>query len=152
MDKIKIFIVEDDLVLAKLLKEELTSWGYYVKQNLSFDNVVNEVLNFKPQLILMNINLPSYNGYFWCQKIREKLNTPLIFISSRNNDIDIIQAMQVGGDDIVNKPFNLMVLNSKIKALLRRTYAYQTHNNTLTFKNIILSLDNASLTCKRKQY
>lgn len=124
MEGIKVFIVEDDIVLAKELKEFLEKWGYLAFGVCDFANVLNECMKVNPDLILMDINLPFYDGFYWCAKIREYSKVPLIYISSRNEDNDKIMGIAQGGDDFVEKPFNLSVLKAKMEAVIRRTYQY----------------------------
>ena len=151
MYDITILIVEDDKILANELKEYLNKYGYQVNLIENFSKVLNECMNICPDLILMDINLPFYDGFYWCSKIREYSQVPMIFISSRNSDNDKIMAIAQGGDDYVEKPFNLPVLRAKIEAITRRTYQYKVNqkiyikdnifydysNNCIYFKNLI---------------
>lgn len=123
--KIKIMIVEDDEVLAKEIALFLTKWKYESIEVRRFDNITEEYLEERPQLILMDINLPYYDGYYWCNQIRQVSKVPIIYISSRNHDSDKIMAIAQGGDDYVEKPFRLEVLKAKIDAMIRRTYEYK---------------------------
>lgn len=110
-----------------------------------FNHVFQQFLAEKPQLILLDINLPVYDGFYWVQKIREVSKVPIIFISSRNTNMDKVMAMNMGGDDYVTKPFSLEVLIAKINALLRRTYNYTAGNNdNLSHNGLILNLQNGS--------
>ena len=123
--KIKIMIVEDDEVLAKEIALFLAKWQYEAKEIRRFDNITEEYLRERPQLILMDINLPYFDGFYWCNQIRQISNVPIIYISSRNEDSDKIMAIAQGGDDYVEKPFRLELLKAKIDALIRRTYEYK---------------------------
>lgn len=125
MEGIHILIVEDDNCLAEELQSFLQKWDYLTTIIHDFKNVSQEYASIKPDLILMDINLPFYDGFYWCSKIREYSQVPIIYISSRNNDNDKIMAIAQGGDDYVEKPFNLAVLKAKIEAVLRRTYQYK---------------------------
>lgn len=125
MKSINILIVEDDFPLANELKEYLMKWGYTISLINDFSNVLNECMNINPDLILMDINLPFYDGFYWCFKIREYSKVPMIFVSSRNSDNDKIMAIAQGGDDFIEKPFNLSLLKAKIEAIIRRTYQYK---------------------------
>lgn len=127
MYDITILIVEDDKILANEFKEYLNKYGYQVNLIENFSKVLNECMNICPDLILMDINLPFYDGFYWCSKIREYSQVPMIFISSRNSDNDKIMAIAQGGDDYVEKPFNLPVLRAKIEAITRRTYQYKVN-------------------------
>ena len=109
-----IFIIEDDKSLSDEIKLVLNKWGYKVGQVNNFENITNEVLECNPKLILMDINLPSYDGFYWCSQIRNFMKLPIIFISSRDNDMDIIMSINMGGDDYITKPFSPQDLKSDI--------------------------------------
>lgn len=135
----RIFIVEDDLHLKEKLKQVLMKWGYEVASVQSFDQVDQEVKAFGSDLILMDINLPRYDGYHWCRILRQDLETPIIFISSKDMDMDIVMAMEMGGDDYLIKPFSSEVLLAKIKAILRRLKRTQNHEpRNLNYKGLSL--------------
>lgn len=136
MDSIHILIVEDDLPLANELKEYLGKWGYQISLISDFSNVWKECVDINPDLILMDINLPFYDGFYWCFKIREYSKVPMIFISSSNSDHDKIMAIAQGGDDYIEKPFNLSLLKAKILAILRRTYQYKVSQKQFIEENI----------------
>ena len=121
----KILIVEDDPVLAEELREFLRHWGYETEAARQFDRIDEEFSRERPQLILMDINLPYYDGFYWCSRIRQISQVPVIFISSRGDDRDKIMGIAQGGDDYVEKPFRLEMLKAKIEAVLRRTYEYR---------------------------
>lgn len=144
----KILIVEDDMVIAKVLTNHLAKWNYQVKFITDFTDVSNEVIKFDPQLILMDISLPFYNGYHWCSEIRKLSNVPIIFISSASDNMNIVMAMDIGGDDFIVKPFDLSVLIAKINALMRRTYSFQGQVNFLEQKGVLLNLNDACVTYK----
>lgn len=116
----RIFIVEDDPTLCRLLFEGLTRWGYAPLCALDFSRVDEECARFDPQLVLLDISLPYYSGYHWCAQIRKRSSVPIVFLSSHNEDMDIIMGMQMGGDDYLVKPFSLEVLVAKMQAVLRR--------------------------------
>ena len=116
----RIFIVEDDRHLSEKVKEVLVKWNYTVGTALKYEKVMEELTVFNPDLILMDIALPKYDGYYLCREIRKDSDVPIVFISSRDQDMDIILAMEMGGDDFVVKPFSVEVLLAKIKAILRR--------------------------------
>lgn len=121
----KIMIVEDDRILAEEICQFLEKWGYEAEAAEQFLDVASECLKSQPHLILLDINLPYYDGFYWCARIREQSQVPVIYISSRSDDHDKIMAVAQGGDDYVEKPFHLELLRAKIEALLRRTYQYQ---------------------------
>ena len=137
-----IFIIEDDQSLSNEIKLALSKWGYSVGQVNDFENITNEVLDSNPKLILMDINLPSYDGFYWCSQIRNFMKVPIIFISSRDNDMDIIMSINMGGDDYITKPFSPQVLVAKIQAILRRTYSYSNDlkSDVIKFKDITLNI------------
>lgn len=141
----KILIVEDDLTIAKLLKEALTKWKYEVKYITDFQNVLEEFIHYMPQLILLDISLPFFNGYHWCNEIRKISKVPIIFISSTNENMNIIMAINMGGDDFISKPFNLDIIIAKIQALIRRTYSFQGQVNIIEHNGVILSLNDNTL-------
>lgn len=137
-----IFIIEDDKALSREISLSLSKWGYEVKEVEEFGNITNEVIDCNPKLILMDINLPYYDGFYWCSQIRSFLKVPIIFISSRDNDMDIIMSINMGGDDYITKPFSPQVLTAKIQAILRRTYSYNTDlkSDIIKFKDITLNI------------
>lgn len=119
----KILIVEDDATIASAIASELSRWGFEAAVTEDFAHIIENYLLIDPALVLLDISLPFYNGFFWCAKIREISKTPIIFISSRADDMDIVMAMNMGGDDYVTKPFSLEVLLAKVRAVLRRSGA-----------------------------
>lgn len=141
----KVFIVEDDFIIAESLEQELSKWNYEVIVAKQFDNIIDVFHANQPQLVLLDINLPTFNGYHWCQEIRKTSNVPIMFISSRTDNMDQIMAIQMGGDDFIEKPFNLSLTVTKIQALLRRTYDLAVSNNEVTVKNCKLVVDEATL-------
>lgn len=142
----KIMIVEDEAVIRQLLMEELEKWKFTSFGTTDFNHVFEDFETEEPQLILLDINLPVFDGYYWCQKIREVSKVPIIFISSRNTNMDMIMAMNMGADDFVTKPFQIDVLIAKINALLRRSYNYAENNSeTMTHNGITLNVDNGSM-------
>ena len=118
---VSILIVEDDAVIANLVAKELARWGYLPCMVEDFSDVMQAFYRCRPQLVLMDIALPYYNGYYWCTEIRKVSDAPVVFISSRTEDMDIVMAMQMGGDDYLTKPFSMEVLVAKLQAVLRRT-------------------------------
>ena len=120
-----IMIVKDEKLLSGEIREFLTRWGYRAVSCTDFEDIFGEFQKIKPHLVLMDINLPYYDGYHWCRKIREISHVPILYISSRNDDRDKIMGIAQGGDDYIEKPFHLELLKAKIEASLRRTYQYQ---------------------------
>lgn len=142
----KIMIVEDEAVIRQLIMEELEKWQFETFGTTDFHQVLLDFKTEEPQLILLDINLPVFDGYYWCQKIREISKVPIIFISSRNTNMDMIMAMNMGADDFITKPFELDVLVAKINALLRRSYNYVENNSeTISHNGLVLNVDNGSL-------
>lgn len=120
----KIMIVEDDPAIREMLGETVHKWGFEAVLCDDFHRIVNIFIEEKPHLLLLDINLPVYDGFHWCKQIREISNVPIIFLSSRNTPMDMVMAMNMGADDFIQKPFYNEVLIAKMKALLRRTYSY----------------------------
>lgn len=142
----KIMVVEDEAVIRQLIIEELEKWQFETFGTTDFHQVFDDFEEQEPQLILLDINLPVFDGCYWCQKIRETSKVPIIFISSRNTNMDMIMAMNMGADDFVTKPFEIDVLIAKINALLRRSYNYVENNSeTLVHNGLTLNIDNSSM-------
>ena len=141
----RIFIVEDDAAIAAALQKHLTTWGFDVRCAEDFRNVLTECTAFDPQLVLLDITLPFYNGYHWCQELRRVSNVPVVFISSASDNMNIVMAMNMGGDDFIAKPFDLNVLLAKIQAILRRTYDFAAPAPTLEHRGAVLNTADASL-------
>lgn len=120
----KIFIVEDDQAIFDSLTERLTQWSFQVAGPTDFHDVMNSFIKEKPHLVIMDIQLPAYDGFHWCREIRAVSKVPIIFLSSRDHPMDMVMAMNMGADDYIQKPFHTDVLLAKLQALLRRTYAY----------------------------
>ncbi len=124
----RVLIVEDDAVIADAIRQALSRWGLEAYAAEDFSDILALVERMAPHLILMDISLPLYNGYYWCAKIRETSRVPVIFLSSRSDNMDIVMAVNMGGDDYIGKPVSMEVLTAKIQAMLRRTYDYETPN------------------------
>ncbi|WP_462413477.1 response regulator transcription factor [Neobacillus sp. Marseille-QA0830] len=121
----KVMIVEDDPKISSIIYDYLKKWKFDPINITDFDTLDKQFADTMPHLVLLDINLPVYDGFYWCSKFRGQSNVPIIFISSRTQNMDIVMAMNMGGDDFIQKPFSLEVLMAKINALLRRTYTYQ---------------------------
>lgn len=141
----KIMIVEDDAALAGEIAAFLEKWGYRTFLAEQFAQVVDEFLACRPQLVLMDVNLPFYDGFYWCAKIREISQAPVLYISSRNDDRDKIMAIAQGGDDYMEKPFHLELLRAKVEALLRRTYQYRVRERMFLRDGISYDAGRAAL-------
>jgi DNA-binding response OmpR family regulator len=137
----KILLIEDDLDVARELSLSLRRWDLEVELVDDFNNIVKEFIDKKPSLLLMDINLPFYDGFYWCQKIREYSKVPIIFLSSRDSNMDIIMGMNNGGDDYITKPFSVDVLVSKINALLRRSYDYTSSDSLVYYNDAVLDIE-----------
>lgn len=142
----KIFIVEDDQVIAAAMAEHLKSWGWDARCAVNFGDVLAEFAAFGPQLVLLDISLPFYNGYHWCGQIRQCSKVPVIFISSAADNLNIVMAMNMGGDDFIAKPFDLDVLTAKVQAMLRRTYEFAGQSRLLEHRGAVFNVDDATLT------
>ncbi|MED2934068.1 response regulator transcription factor [Bacillus wiedmannii] len=149
----KIMIVEDEKTIRDMVGETIEKWGFDTVKAEDFDQVLSVFLKENPQLVLMDINLPSFDGFYWCNKIRESSKVPIIFLSSRNTPMDMIMAMNMGGDDFINKPFHTDVLMAKINALLRRTYTYIEEDielNILEHDGIVLDLNSYNVSYRNE--
>lgn len=142
----KILIIEDDLAMAQAIQREMTAWGNEAEYLEDFQNVLTEFAEYGPHLVLMDITLPFYNGYHWCSEIRKISSVPVIFISSAADNMNIIMAMNMGGDDFIAKPFDLSVLTAKVQAVLRRTYDLPGRVPMLEHRGAILNLYDTTLT------
>lgn len=142
----KILIIEDDDKISDIILKSLQKWGFAGLCIDEFENILDIFLKYNPELVLLDINLPAFDGFYWCNKIREISEVPIIFISSRNSNMDIIMAMHQGGDDFIQKPFSMEVLIAKIHALLRRTYSYtMIESNVIEYKGVVLKLKDNQL-------
>ncbi len=139
----RIFMVEDDETIAKTVKQHLERWDYTVHIVENFDNVLGEFAEFSPQLVLMDIRLPFFDGYHWCAEIRKVSKVPVIFLSSVADNMNIVMAVNMGADDFIPKPFDLEVLTVKIQALLRRSYDFAGNSSMLEHKGVLLNLSEA---------
>lgn len=146
--KWKILIVEDDFVIANQIGKFLESWGYEVLINEDFEKVFETYNCFKPELVLMDVSLPFFNGYHWCSMIRKDSNIPIIFLSAADENLNLIMAVNMGADDYLVKPFDLEVLLAKIRAILRRSYEYQKDSDKIRFSSLVFDKDKMTLTYK----
>jgi DNA-binding response OmpR family regulator len=144
--EMKIMIVEDDPVIRDLVEESLNRWGFETIKVINYELILQDFKQSNPHLVLMDINLPTFDGFYWCQKIREISNVPIIFLSSRNTPMDMVMSMNIGGDDYVQKPFHTDVLIAKINALLRRSYSYMdVQINKLDHDGVIFNLEDGTI-------
>ena len=133
----KIIIIEDDKEIREELKILLQNSGYEVKAISGFENIENKILNEQAHLVLLDINLPGKSGYEICSKIRSKSKIPIIFVTSRNNSMDELNGIMIGGDDYIEKPYNVPILLARIQNLLNRTYSSEK-NSEIEYKKIVL--------------
>lgn len=141
----RIYLVEDDEMIAGLMKKHLESWGYQVDIVKDFTNVLGEFAKLNPQLVLLDLKLPFFNGFHWCEEIRKLSQVPVIFVSSAADNMNMVMAMARGADDFIAKPFDLDVLVAKVQAILRRTYSFGKSSNILEHKGAVLNLGSGSL-------
>ena len=141
----RIFLVEDDETIARLIKKHLEKWEYEVSTVQDFGNVLSEFAACDPQLVLLDIRLPFYNGHHWCTQIRQVSKVPIIFLSFVSDNMNIVMAMNMGADDFIPKPFDLEVLTAKVQALLRRSYDFAGSSSMLEHKGMLLNLSDATL-------
>ena len=147
----RIFLVEDDETIAKLVRRHLEKWDYDVHVVQKFDAVMSEFASFDPQLVLMDIGLPYFNGYHWCMQIRNISKVPVIFMSSMSDNMNIVMAINMGGDDFIVKPFDINVLIAKVQAMLRRTYSFAESTNIIEHNGCILNMNDQTFTYNGKR-
>lgn len=146
MQMYRILIVEDDETIAGAMEKHLASWGYEARCVREFANVMQDFVEFDPQLVLLDVSLPCFNGYHWCGEIRRVSKTPVVFISSAADNMNIVMAMNLGGDDFIAKPFDLQVLTAKVQALLRRSYDFAGQSRLMQWRGAILNTEASCLT------
>lgn len=155
----RIMIVEDDPVIAGAMEQYISGWGHQVHWVRNLQDIMPEFAEFQPQLVLLDISLPFFDGYHWCQEIRKSSQVPVIFISSASENLNIIMAMNMGGDDFIAKPFDFSVLMAKIQALLRRSYDFspappqpQAHGATLNTGDASLQYQGRRIELSKNEY
>lgn len=141
----KILIVEDDPAILGVLQRTLQKYGYDPVPIRNFQDVLGEFTTCAPHLVLMDIGLPFSDGYHWCTEIRKISHTPVLFLSSAGDNMNLVMALSLGADDFLPKPFDLSVLTAKIEALLRRTYTFNETLNVLRCRDAVLDLKGACL-------
>lgn len=146
----KILLVEDDEIISKSIKQHLENWGFEVLATRDFKNVTNEFTECNAHIVLLDLILPFYDGFYWCKEIRKISNVPIVFLSSASDNMNIVMAVNMGGDDFISKPFNVSVLLAKIQAILRRTYDMPNGISILEHKSIILNLNDITLSYRDK--
>ncbi|KGE20152.1 response regulator transcription factor [Paenibacillus wynnii] len=141
----RIMIVEDDEKIRTIVAETLRKWQYEVIEVSTFEQILDEFIAGQPHLVLLDVNLPLFDGFYWCQQIRSVSKVPIIFLSSRNQNMDVIMAINMGADDYVQKPFDLDVLVAKVSALLRRNYTYQDESLQIAHRQLIFHISNSTI-------
>ena len=142
----KIFLVEDDDAIASSILSHLKDWGWESRRAGNLTRILEEFSAFMPHLVLLDIGLPYRNGYHWCSEIRRLSQVPILFLSSASDKMNIVMAMNMGGDDFIAKPFDLEVLTAKIQALLRRTYEFGASAPLLEHRGAVLDTGDNTLT------
>ncbi len=142
----KILIVEDDTSIFDVIQERFAQWSMEVVKPTSFEKVMDDFIEQKPQLVILDIQLPAYDGFHWCREIRAISKVPVIFLSSRDHPMDMVMAMQMGADDFVQKPFHMDVLLAKVQAVLRRTYDYTEQPlNIIRWNGAVIDYDRGAV-------
>lgn len=141
----KIMIVEDDPAIAGVVSRHLEKWGFRAVCVEDFSSVTAAFRNEKPQLVLMDISLPFYDGFYWCSEIRRESRVPIIFISSADDNMNLVMAINLGADDFIAKPFTMEVMTAKVQALLRRTYDFAAERSTLSSRGVVLHLEEGKM-------
>lgn len=141
----RIFLIEDDNTISSLMKSHLEKWGYYVRCAENFNDVLHEFTEFDPHIVLVDIMLPFFNGFHWCSEIRRISEVPVVFISSASENMNIVMAMNMGGDDFIPKPVDLNVMTAKVQAMLRRTYDMGGKIPVIEHNGAVLNLNDTTL-------
>lgn len=147
----KIIIVEDDKIIREELQSFLSKYGYEVVAPSEFENIVEFILNENTNLVLLDINLPVFDGYYICREVRKKSEVPIIVVTSRDSDMDELMSINLGADDFVTKPYNTQILLARIGALLKRSGSSTVSTNILTYKDFQLNLSNATVLYNGKE-
>ena len=141
----RLLIIEDDKGIAEAIKTQAEMWGMQAHVTTNFRDVMPEFAELEPHIILLDIALPFFNGYHWCNEIRKVSKVPIIFISSASDNMNIIMAMNMGADDFIAKPFDQSLLMAKLQAMLRRTYDFAASVPVLEHRGAILHTGEQSL-------
>ena len=141
----RIFIVEDDPGLAEGIAQMVRAWGMDARIAGDFRRVAQEFAEYQPHLAVLDISLPFFNGYHWCQEIRRVSQVPILFLTSASDNVNVVMAMQLGGDDLLAKPFDLQVLSAKVQALLRRAYDFGPPSHLLSCGGAVLNVSDGTL-------
>lgn len=146
----KILLVEDDEAISNSIKNHLENWGFEITAVRDFRNIINEFNKVNPHIVLLDIILPFYDGYYWCKEVRKISNVPIVFLSSASDNMNIVMAVNMGGDDFIAKPFDFSVLLAKVQAVLRRTYDMSGGIAVIEHKGITLNLNDFTLSYQDK--
>lgn len=141
----KLMIIEDSQIIREELKSLLTRYGYNVIACENFENILEDIEKERPELILLDINLPVYDGFHICREVRKTLNIPIIIVTSRDSEIDELMSMNLGADDFITKPYNTQILLARISAVLKRTYT-DVNSDVLVYKDLSLDLSKGTIT------
>ena len=147
----RILIIEDDMTIAHALANHLERWDYETRCAEDFKYVTEVFLEYDPQLVLLDVMLPFFNGFHWCQEIRKISKVPIIFLSSANDNMNIVMAMNMGGDEFIEKPFDLNVVTAKVQAILRRAYSFQGSVNVMEYHGAVLHLNDAVISYRNRE-
>ncbi|WP_394888133.1 response regulator transcription factor [Clostridium butyricum] len=147
----KIMIIEDEVIIREELKSFLSKYNYEVIAPSDFENVIEFILNENPDLILLDINLPIFDGYYICREIRKTSDIPIIIVTSRDSDMDELMSMNLGADDFVTKPYNTQILLARIAALLKRSGGISNTSKYLIYNNFKINLSNATISLEDKE-
>lgn len=147
----RILVIEDDFTLAQIIKSQIESWGHEVRLITDFQNVLPAFVEYDPHMVLVDVMLPFFNGYHWCSEIRRISSVPIVFLSSASDNMNIVMAMEMGGDDFIPKPVDLSVLTAKIQATLRRAYDLSGKISFLEHGGAVLNLNDGSLNYNGQQ-
>ncbi|GAA0085332.1 response regulator transcription factor [Clostridium sp. CTA-7] len=146
----KIVIVEDSESIREELKTYLERYGYEVEAPDSFENIIEHINNSNANLILLDINLPLYDGYYICREVRKKSDVPIIIVTSRDSQVDELMSMNLGADDFITKPYNTEILVARVSALLKRSYGKNSNEEVISYGDLKLNLANGSITYETK--
>ena len=150
--EVKILLIEDDPSIFEMIQQRFNSWQLNVVGPQQFQKVMDYFIEQKPQLVIMDIQLPAFDGFHWCREIRMVSKVPIIFLSSRDHPMDMVMAMQMGADDFVQKPFHMEVLLAKVQALLRRTYDYtEEQSDYYRWNNAIVDYSKGTVTINNQE-
>ena len=147
----RILIIEDDMTIAHALANHLERWDYETRCVEDFKYVTEVFMEYDPQLVLLDVMLPFFNGFHWCQEIRKISKVPIIFLSSANDNMNIVMAMNMGGDEFIEKPFDLNVVTAKVQAILRRAYSFQGSVNVMEYRGAVLHLNDAVISYRNRE-